>query len=186
MSREYCPKCEKALGGCICKYATEVVNDSFITILRHPSEIKNIKGTAGILKLSLQRTRLIDSEIFEKDDVLLKDFENILIYPSKSSCELTQVNFSKNKSYNFIFIDGTWKKAFKIFQLNSFLSEIPCIHLELERVSSYSKIRKQREGGFSTLEAVTEVLSFVDNTPLENLENNFKSFINDLSKFTDS
>lgn len=186
MSREYCNVCKRALRGCICGFTAAVSNRNFITILRHPSEKSNIKGTAELLRLSLSKIALFDGELFEKHDILHRDIENVLIFPSESSIKLR--DFSNNSvstvERNFIFIDGTWKKAYKILQLNPFLKELTHLNLDFPVESIYGQIRKQRSGGLSTLEAtVTTLKQFEKATSLAELEESFERFVQRLKNF---
>ncbi|PIK15354.1 tRNA-uridine aminocarboxypropyltransferase [Halobacteriovorax sp. JY17] len=185
MTRAYCNRCKRALRGCICKYAVPIVNKNFITILRHPSEIKNIKGTAALLALSLSNIKLLDGEIFSSSEVLKTEMDNYLLFPSETSLKVSESPKSESRAKNFIFIDGTWKKAYKILQLNSFLKEINHLSIELNEESLYSQIRKQKSGGLSTLESVTYTLKeFEKEITLEELEASFKKFIENLKSLS--
>ncbi|OUR97060.1 hypothetical protein A9Q84_12065 [Halobacteriovorax marinus] len=96
------------------------------------------------------------------------------------------MKITASKKYHFIFIDGTWKKAYKIFKLNSFLQTIPSITIRLEQLSPYSDIRKQKEFGLSSLEAICETLGTLENKKslYEPLLLNFNEFIKKLKSFT--
>lgn len=183
--RKICDKCKRALGGCICSFAIATQNPTPITILRHPSEIKNFKGTVDLISLSLTNCRIFDGEVFERDSIIMEGFENILIFPNDKAISLLEVNRLKSKNFHFIFIDGTWKKTYKIFQSNSFLQEVPSVFLKLDEVSPYSEVRKQRESGMSTLEAVCTTLGEVEGSEhlYQPLLNNFKKFIGRIKSF---
>ncbi len=183
MTRAYCSRCKRALKGCICKFAVPIENKNFITILRHPSEIKNIKGTAALLALSLSKIKLLDGETFSSSEVLKPKMDNYLLFPSETSLKINEYSKSElsARAKNFIFIDGTWKKAYKILQLNSFLKEIDHLSIELSEESLYSQIRKQKSGGFSTLESVIYTLKeFEKETSLVELEESFEKFVANL------
>lgn len=180
MSREYCEVCSRALKGCICRFTTKVSNNSPVTILRHPSEIKNLKGTAQILSLSLTNIRLFDGETFNEEDILKPNLQNILIFPSDKSINTDEFicNNKKESEIHFIFIDGTWKKAYKILQLNPYLKDITHINLQVDSESPYAQVRKQKSGGLSTLEAVICTLkNFEDGKVFGPLEKSFDDFI---------
>ncbi|WP_372651429.1 tRNA-uridine aminocarboxypropyltransferase [Halobacteriovorax sp.] len=187
MSREYCEVCTRALRGCICKYTTTTLNKTPVTILRHPSEIKSLKGTAQLLLLSLSNIRLFDGEEFNQVDIILPNVENILVFPSENSIRLKDFankQETDNKKH-FIFIDGTWKKAYKILQLNTYLKDITHMCLELESDSPYAEVRKQKSGGLSTLEAVVMTLKEFEGDELYRpLEKSFNQFIEYLKKLS--
>ncbi len=187
MSREYCEVCTRALKGCICKFTTTTANTTPVTILRHPSEVKSLKGTVQLLALSLEDIQLYDGEVFEKEDILKPNLENILVFPSDESVNLKEFVATEqldNKKH-FIFIDGTWKKAYKILQLNPYLKDITHINLQLDSDSPYAQVRKQKDGGFSTLEAVVNTLkAFEGDEEYKSLEKSFEQFVEYLKKLS--
>ena len=189
MSREYCKNCKKALKGCICEYVVPTSNENHITILRHHSEVKSIKGTALLLSLSLSNITLLDGEEFSAKDVIKDDMDNYLLFPSENALSIDGEQFSKGHDVkarsNFIFLDGTWKKAYKILQENPFLKELTHFFLEVQGRSSYSQVRKQKPGGVSTLEAVVLTLKKIEGeTKFKELESSFEEFIKNLKRAT--
>lgn len=187
MSRQYCNKCGRAQRGCICRFSCSISNTTPITIIRHPSEVKNIKGTAKLLELSLSNLELKDCEEISKEELIKIGFRNILVFPSEESIPLADFVPSTEVGLplHLIFIDGTWKKAYKILQLNPYLKEIPHLNLQVDDSSIYSEIRKQRSGGLSTLESVVHVLRFIESDlELEALESEFLKFIQHIKEFT--
>ena len=61
-----------------------------------------------------------------------------------------------------VVVDGTWRKSKRILHQNPILKELPSIHLGEDKTSRYT-IRKQPfSGALSTLEAVYETLSFLE------------------------
>ena len=183
-SREYCNDCKKALVACTCRFIEHVDNKTPITILRHSSEKGKEKATVDLISRSLSNCKVLDGELFESLDVLRPDFVNILVYPSNNSKVLQIENIQNSKDIHFIFLDGTWKKAFKIYQINHFLHELKTIELELNSESPYSDIRKQKKDGLSTYEAVYEALSLIEPKIRDsNLEKNFHLFLNHLKSY---
>jgi DTW domain-containing protein YfiP len=156
--REYCQKCHRALKGCICEFASLVENKSPVTILRHPSETNKQKGTADLLRLSLSNIKILEGEEFQQSDVLKSGHENILVYTAVDSDRILESQIHEGEKFHFIFIDGTWKKAFKIFKLNTFLHSLKLLQLNPKEESLYTGLRKQRENGLSTYEAVYQTL----------------------------
>lgn len=182
--REYCSRCKRTKKGCICKFTIPLTNDVPITILRHPSEIKKEKATVDLLRLSLSNCRVIDGENFDEDDVLIEGHRNILVYPCENESNINTTGLKSLSKVHLIFIDGTWKKAFKIFKLNPFLSDLTSVELHLDSDSPYKEIRKQRENGLSTLEAVGETIKLLQTDfEQEKLLEQFNSFLNHLKSF---
>lgn len=183
-NREYCRECNKAVNACICNFIETVENITPITILRHSSEKGKEKATADLINRSLTNCKIIDGEKFESSEVLKEGYENVLVYPKEDSSLLDEEFTQINKNIHFIFIDGTWKKAFKIYQLNNFLHRLQTVHLALKKDSPYSDIRKQIKNGLSTYEAVYESLSICEpEIRSSNLVKNFHSFLSHLKSF---
>jgi DTW domain-containing protein YfiP len=183
-NRKYCIECNKAQSACICSFVENVENLIPITILRHSSEKGKEKATADLISKSLSNCRIIDGETFKADEVLMSEHINLLVYPNNDSEVIVNNSSHDHKNIHLIFIDGTWKKAYKIYQVNSFLHELKSVELELQTESPYSEIRKQRKHGLSTYEAVYETLAIYEPAIRNsNLEENFNSFLQFLKSF---
>ncbi|BBP46601.1 hypothetical protein THMIRHAS_19740 [Thiosulfatimonas sediminis] len=75
-------------------------------------------------------------------------------------------------------LDGTWRKTYKLLQLNPRLAELPRIQLAPQQASKY-RIRKQKNAlSLSTLEAVGQLLTQLEKAPqiAEDLERAFDCF----------
>ena len=85
------------------------------------------------------------------------------------SASLASGNKPKEQVNSLIFIDGTWRKAKRIYLSHDYLQNLSSFHFEEQLISHY-RIRKTRiENGMSTLEAVAYVLSKAENTPVHAL-----------------
>ncbi len=83
-----------------------------------------------------------------------------LVYPSEKSQSVTQVSPAKDST--IVLIDGTWKKAYKMLQLNPWLLDYPAIHLDMNHQSNYIIRKAKRADSLSTLEATAHVLGGID------------------------
>ncbi|WP_127715809.1 tRNA-uridine aminocarboxypropyltransferase [Halobacteriovorax sp. HLS] len=184
-NRKLCSDCHRVMNACICKLAASFNNTLPVTVLRHPSERKQEKATADLLRLSLTNCKIIDSEIFLPEEVLRPEHRNILIYPSENSTALTnKITTHSNSKIHIILIDGTWKKAYKIFMSNNFLHNLETLSLNVEKESIYKSIRKQKDNGLSTFEAAAEVLNLLENNfPLEDFDKALEGFLAQLKSF---
>lgn len=170
--RKQCAVCEKALAACICQQITVIDSDIELIILQHPTEVKNAIGTARILNLSLPQCQIIIGEDFTVNTQLNKILndpqrECFLLYPGESSVsveELRSTAITKPKR-TFILLDGTWRKAYKMYQSSVNLHAIAAIKLDAEQVSKYTIRQTSIEGGLSTVEAGCLLLSTLDENP---------------------
>ena len=176
--RKKCTVCDKALAACICQHITVIDSDIELIILQHPGEVKNAIGTARILNLSLPQCQIIIGENFT-DNTQLNGILNdptrqcFLLYPSEESVAAEYLAANENSSIEssnpnanikrtFILLDGTWRKAFKMYQSSSNLHSLPAVRLNAEQKSQYTIRQTSIEGGLSTVEAGFLLLSILD------------------------
>ena len=137
-----------------------------LIILQHPTEEHRPMGTARILSLSLVNSRLLVGEDFREHDELNQllaepDVEHFVLYPSDVSLSAADVALPIEKKIRIILLDGTWKKAFKLWQLNTQLHHLPCLHLPEDLKGNYRIRKAPSENALSTVEAGFHVLSMM-------------------------
>ncbi|MEZ9058759.1 tRNA-uridine aminocarboxypropyltransferase [Vibrio pelagius] len=170
MSR-YCPQCRKALKACICQWITPLESDVELIILQHPSEEHRPMGTARILSLSLKNSVTFIGEDFsehEELNLLLRDpnYQHAILYPGESSVSVEQLsesslNGTAKPKLRIILLDGTWKKAFKMWQVSSNLQQLATVHLPKDLKGNYRIRKAPSENSLSTVEAGYHLLSLL-------------------------
>lgn len=191
--RQYCSRCQRPLPSCICDLVTSVQNSTPLLILQHPSETLHPKGSANLLQLSLQNCEIYFAEVFENlNDILDEEkYRNVLLYPedtnektSSPSPSLATLNTATKGCHSntvastqehlkqkatpktrLVVIDGTWRKAFKILQLNPLLAELPRYSGDLPATTEYAIRKAPKSGQLSTLEACCLALGEIDAEP---------------------
>ena len=172
MSR-YCLQCGKANNACICDWIKPIDCPVRVVLLQHPSESKKPMGTAKILQLSLSGCELWVGEDFsqhpELNDLLQDEkFESLVLYPNEYSQSLETVKEtrrplnSNEKSLCLILLDGTWKKAYKMWQLSSNLHSLPSVALPSHIQGNYRIRKAPTEQHLSTVEAGFHALSAIE------------------------
>ncbi|MCM0147525.1 DTW domain-containing protein [Photobacterium galatheae] len=168
MSR-YCERCGKAVKACICQWIEKIDARTELWILQHPSEVKQPLGTARILTLSLPNARLWIGEDFSEHDeinTLLSDPERhvAVLYPGEGAIPLSQwaPERGAKQRTTLILLDGTWKKAYKIWQLSANLQTLPCVRLETASAGNYRIRKSPKASGVSTVEAAYDALSQIE------------------------
>lgn len=194
-TRALCSQCKYPLKTCVCSAATPLVNATNIIILQDKNEVKNAKNTARLLALSLAHISIIQSDDMASMQALAQSTIQspaayALFFPSATSAAfesnfptlLSKAEHGSNSASaikNLVFIDGTWRKAKRLYLSNAWLQAVPSYHFE-EALSGQYRIRKTSiENGVSTLEAVAYVLSQVealDTAPLYTLFERMQSF----------
>ena len=163
--RQYCSRCQYPTSVCICSAVSPFAPSARVIILQHPSETGHAKNTARLIKLCSPSTQIISGEQPEDFAQLRIEIEKFpedyaLVYPSESSDPLEAIPETALplKYRHLIFIDGTWRKAFKIWKLNPWLQNLTSLHFE-EKITGQYQIRKAPgDNQLSTLEAVACLL----------------------------
>ncbi len=163
----YCSHCEKAKKACICTFIEPISCPVPLIILQHPSETKKAIGTARIAHLTLPLCDIYVGENFTQHKELNERIQNdqyhyLLLYPSEKAISISNLLDTKaqdKSKIGLIVIDGTWKKAFKIWSLSTNLHTLPQITLDKLTTSDYQIRRSSKKAGVSTVEAIYHALS---------------------------
>lgn len=167
MSR-YCSKCGKPNKACICPWIQSLSSNVELIILQHPSEVNKPLGTARILSLSLANSRVLVGEDFSQCEQLNRllaepQVQHYVLFPNDSSLSAnTLTTGTHKKKIRVILLDGTWRKAYKMWQLSSNLHALPSLHLPDDLVGNYRIRKAPSENSLSTVEAGYHILSALD------------------------
>jgi len=181
-ARSFCPECEFLKSRCLCSTIKKINNHIHIVVLQHPSEQKHPLNTVRIMKKSLMKMSLFIGEDFSNH----KEFNDIISNP-KNHCALlypeieAQVLDEQSRSLNLthlIVLDGTWRKAKKIFLLSKELQGMKKIRLIPMAQSDYRIRKAPNENALSTLEAAALSLNFLEpELETEPMINSFHSMV---------
>jgi len=197
MSRLLCSQCQRPEKACICPFSVNIENKINVIILQHPSEVKQSKGTVGLLEQSLTNCEIIVGESFNQDPVLTQRINHygdkiVLLYPSEQALlvDFTALKITDNTSLTksrasqlsdikcIIILDGTWKKAYRMFMLNTCLHNIKHVVLPSGITSLYQIRKTKKAHALSSLEACCHALARLENEPekYQTLLNKFIEF----------
>ncbi|MCQ1059407.1 DTW domain-containing protein [Photobacterium sp. ZSDE20] len=181
MSR-YCEKCGKATKACICRWIQQLDAKTELWILQHPTEVKRPIGTARILTLSLPNAKLWVGEDFshhEEINQLLaeQDRQAWVVYPGEEAVPISSLAGSNQTQAaltkrTLIILDGTWKKAYKMWQLSTNLQQLPTVALDNVDQGNYRIRKSPKSEGVSTVEA-----GYLALTALEGEDDKFASLL---------
>lgn len=165
-SRSFCPDCDFLKSRCLCDTLRIIPNNVHLIILQHPTETKHPLNTVRIMKKSFKEMTVLIGEDFTRDlilNTLLSDPNNecALLYPGEEATVLNTDTTSK-KITHLILLDGTWRKAKKIFMLSNNLHNIPSIKLAPETTSDYRIRKAPSDQSLSTLEASALALQYLE------------------------
>lgn len=192
--RETCSRCRRPIKACVCQYCLDIDNQTQVLILQHPSEQGRSKGTADLLRLSLENCTVLLGEDFSEDEALntlLNDSTKKvqLLYPSDDAITLRAVGLESTESAPkgdyiepdvLVLIDATWKKAFKMFTVSKNLHSLIKVTLP-QGIEGRYRIRKTtKKSALSTLEACCYALDLLE--PAQPL---YKKLLESFDQFND-
>ncbi len=161
MPRKVCEGCQRPQAVCLCPYLVSLQAPCRLVILQHPSEQKQALATVPILQQCIQPLDVWVGEDFQDHPQRLELLEQAeccrVLFPSETSekWSMQQGRTSMQPVKYLIVIDGTWRKAKRIWHMNPWLHELPCAQLTDLGPSQYQIRSSTIEGGVSTLEAVS-------------------------------
>ena len=176
-----CATCLRPQSACLCSWVRPTAHSVEVVILQHPLEVAQAKGSARLLHLSLQRSRLVTGEVFEASTLhalLTAPFEpqsddtqprqTLLLYPdTPSESDLPLVSppllearhLEHPSKLRLVVLDGTWRKSRKMLYLNPLLQGLPRLALRDLPPSHYLIRKAHRPDQRSTLEATCAALA---------------------------
>ena len=171
--RKCCNRCLRPLAYCYCQSLEPTENRAEIIILQHQSEQKHPLNTARILTLGLDNCLLLKGEDFTAhDDLNRKIAANTgncwLLFPgehAQTPAEVSAESIEKGSTPLIIVLDGTWRKARKIWHLSTNLHKLPFVALNDLAESNYRIRKAPKAGQLSTLEAVAALLTGLGQSP---------------------
>lgn len=163
--RSYCTQCAYPQTVCVCASVRIQPCDYRLIVIQHPNEVKQAKNTLRLLQLSIEDITVVVGES-EADFASLVNDRSIVpehtavIYPSNDSLPLESnlALWNEKKINTLIFIDSTWKKAYKMWKLNPWLQQFSGWHFVSPPASRYQIRKASVSHSLSTLEAVAYCL----------------------------
>ena len=172
--RLLCPHCERPLKACLCAWIAPTANETPLLILQHPLEVRQAKGSARLLQLSLRHGQTQVGERFDQAALQawlnpphLEPRQTVLLYPahadlpapSVSACELEPAHT------RLVVLDGTWRKSLRMLHINPLLQALPRLALQPDAPSRYLIRKAHRPDQLSTLEASCLALAQLEQAP---------------------
>ena len=162
MPRADCPRCAYPQQSCVCYAINETGYQTQIVVLQHPSEVKHAKNTARLISLVAPETETIVGETPNDFGAvrgrLMSNPNAVILFPTATSLALDE-SMDSIPIDTLIIIDGTWRKAKKIWLSNPWLHGMRVCHLK-SPISSRYHIRSSRQpDGLASIEAAASALS---------------------------
>lgn len=180
--RKACCKCRRPEKTCLCSFITSIDNHIELGILQHPNELGHSKGTAIIAQLSLNKVRhWVAEDVAHLDDLHLwmASGKVYLLYPQTEEDAGTYQTYTikelrglsveypaeQSSSIKVLMLDATWRKSYKMMQVNPVLQQLDRVVLSPSNHSGYLIRKQKNEMSLSSIEAIYELLSQFESDP---------------------
>lgn len=175
-----CPKCLRPERSCLCDLVRPVDNRIPVQLLQHPKESQHPKGSAILLQLSLNRIDIQTGEQFPElvQTLANSSYRDVLLYPPDEESENSTIPHQETdnrkmdgleaedeRPLRLWLLDGTWRKTYKILQLNPVLQALPRFTPSKGKQGQYEIRKAPKEGQLSTLEACCHALGELEQSP---------------------
>ncbi len=133
-------------------------------LLQHPRERRMPVGTARMAHLSLPGSILRSALDFSNDDLVQRAIRGpgpaYVLFPGPQS--LPVQSLPQQGPLTLVVLDGTWSQARKLLTLNPWLQTLPRVGFTPRTASAYQIRQQPAPGCVSTIEALAEILSYVE------------------------
>ena len=156
MARIECPRCLRPVSACYCQSLHPEPACTDLLIIQHPSETRHPINSARIADLGISNCEILVGEDFSDSHRLKERLANrqvCLLFPSEDAITTTSYVADNGKPDLCIVLDGTWRKAKKIYFLNPILQSLPAVTLSETHISNYTIRKSPGAGALSTIEA---------------------------------
>lgn len=165
MPRAECPRCKRPVDYCFCKHIKSETGALEIVILQHPKETRHPMNTAKIAELGLTNCTILTGEDFSNNSELhnlLSTKKCYLLFPKPGAIDSQNITAAERPEV-VIILDGTWKKARKIYHCNPALRQLPAISIHHDQPSEYRIRKVPGDTALSTVEAAVILLRHTSN-----------------------
>ena len=129
--------------------------------LQHPTEVGRSKGTLRLARACLPSLRVLVGEAGDCFEPLASRASGAigLVFPHAGSQPLETAATGDIKEW--VVLDGTWRKARRMFLSNPWLQSLPAFHFQHAPASAYRIRKAPRSDSLATAEALTYLLTVV-------------------------
>ncbi|WP_395344852.1 tRNA-uridine aminocarboxypropyltransferase [Ningiella sp. W23] len=190
--RAYCPRCQYPLRTCVCSGIAPVSTTMNVRILQDPKENEHAKNTARLLQLLVANCSISVGEFPIDFDSVIAELHNLgpryqdkvlVLFPSENAVSLREVCQSSADLSYVIVLDGTWRKAKRLWLNNPWLHNLQSVALSEEDSGVFYDVdyhirKKPFAHSLSTLMATAITLNALDGvstTPFSNALNALQS-----------
>ena len=167
VARPQCTVCLRPLSACICCWVAPTAHEVEVLVLQHPLEVRQAKGSARLLHLSLAHCRLVVGEAFAVPVWPADGKHTLLLYPDSLQDTAPDLRvppplppewLQAPSRLRLVVLDGTWRKSRKMLYQSPPLQQLPRLALSNLPPSHYRVRKAHGPDQLSTLEATCYAL----------------------------
>jgi len=165
--RPQCTACLRPLSACICSWVVPTAHTVEVLVLQHPLEVRQAKGSARLLQLSLAHCRLVVGEAFAVPVWPVDGKHTLLLYPDGLQDTASNLRVppplppewpQAQSRLRLVVLDGTWRQSRKMLYQSPPLQQLPRLALHNLPLSNYRIRKAHGPHQLSTLEATCYAL----------------------------
>ncbi len=164
-----CPYCQIKQDACLCDIQPDIDSNVAALLLLSENEVMKPSNTGRLIADTIKDTHVFQWNRTEPDEEILallsgQYYQPIVVFPDEYVDDKSRLveqlpeNDESAKPFLFIFIDGSWREARKIFRRSDYLQNLPVLSINPERVSEYVMRKSDNEQHLSTAEVASLVL----------------------------
>jgi len=187
-----CPNCLLADQYCLCQERQPIITRHEFVLLMHRNEVFKPSNSgrliADIFPQNCHAFCWRRPSAPEGFDAVVRSgrCKPLLVFPerNKESARTVLASLDGEVKYCFIFLDGTWKQASRMFHLSAWLQDLDCLHLDALQPSQYLARKSHTAHGLATAEAAIHCLDLAgDDRQAQHLQHYFALFNRRYSNF---
>ncbi|MFA0441829.1 tRNA-uridine aminocarboxypropyltransferase [Vibrio sp. 10N.222.51.C12] len=165
-----CPQCQIAQQYCICEHQPDVESDVAVLLLVSDNEILKPSNTGRLILDAVKEGYAFAWHRTEPDPRLLallndESYQPIVVFPEDYVDDKSRLLSTDNKDNVamtvkkplFIFLDGSWREARRIFRKSPYLDRFPVCSIKPEVMSNYVMRKSDIEEHLATAEVASLV-----------------------------
>lgn len=154
-------------GYCLCELIPALRSAVHLLVIQHPLEQRHALNTGRLLVAGLLGARLavherICSNSLTHAQLCDPAWRTELLFPGEGARLLAPATQADPRPRRLVLLDGTWRKARKMFALNPALQQLPRVSLPEGLVSRYRLRKTAVPNALSTIEAGVQALQLVE------------------------